>query len=324
MTMASKEDIMKMVEDCDVRFIRIWFTDVLGFLKSFAITPAELEGAFEEGLGFDGSSIRGFTGIEESDVVGWPDPTTFQLLPWRPKEQAVARMFCDVSNPDGTPLEADPRFVLKKMLKKAADMGYTYLIGPELEYFYFRTDECPEFLERVGYFDQSTKSIDTDIRRDTVLALESMGIKIEKSHHEVSPSQHEIDIHYAEGLVMADWTMTYKYTVKSIASKYGVAATFMPKPVQGINGSGMHCHQSLFQGSTNSFWDPNDEYHLSSVAKSYIAGLLKYAPEFAIITNPWVNSYKRLVPGYEAPVYLAWARRNRSALVWVPMYKPTK
>jgi glutamine synthetase len=322
--MASKEDIIKIVGEKDVGFIRIWFTDVLGFLKSFAITPRELEGAFDEGLGFDGSSIHGFTGIEESDVVGWPDAATFQILPWRPKEQAVARMFADITNPDGTPLEADPRYVLKKMLKKAADKGYTFNIGPELEYFYFRNDESTEFIEKVGYFDQSSKAVDIDLRRETVLALEGMGIQIEKSHHEVSPSQHEIDMHYADGLTMADWTITYKHVVKAIAQKFNVAATFMPKPVQGINGSGMHCHQSLFEGNRNAFWNPDDEYHLSKVGKSYIAGLLKYAPEFAIITNPWVNSYKRLVPGYEAPVYLAWARRNRSALVRIPMYKPTK
>ncbi len=322
--MASKENILKIVQEKNVGFIRIWFTDVLGFLKSFAITPRELEGAFDEGLGFDGSSIRGFTGIEESDVVGWPDASTFQILPWRPKEQAVARMFADITNPDGTPLESDPRYVLKKMIKKAADKGYTFNIGPELEYFYFRNDESTEFIEKVGYFDQSSKAVDIDLRRETVLALEGMGIQIEKSHHEVSPSQHEIDMHYADGLTMADWTITYKHVVKAIAQKFNVAATFMPKPVQGINGSGMHCHQSLFEGNKNAFWDPEDEYHLSKVGKSYIAGLLKYAPEFAIITNPWVNSYKRLVPGYEAPVYLAWARRNRSALVRLPMYKPNK
>ncbi|HME55894.1 MAG TPA: glutamine synthetase family protein [Candidatus Lokiarchaeia archaeon] len=322
--MATKDDIIRMVEEKDVRFIRIWFTDVLGFLKSFAITPAELEGAFDEGLGFDGSSIKGYTDIEESDVVGWPDASTFQILPWRTKAHAVARMFADVTNPDGTPLEGDPRYVLKRMLKKAADQGYTYNVGPELEYFYFKNENYPELLEHVGYFDQSDKALDADLRRDTVLALESMGIRIEKSHHEVSPSQHEIDMHFADGLTMADWTMTYKFTVKSIAQTYGVIASFMPKPIAGMNGSGMHCHQSLFQGDTNAFWDPSDEYHLSSVAKSYIAGLLTYAPELSIITSPWVNSYKRLVPGYEAPTYLAWARRNRSALVRVPMYKPNK
>ncbi|MEX2715386.1 MAG: type I glutamate--ammonia ligase [Candidatus Sigynarchaeota archaeon] len=322
--MVSKEDVLQIVKEKNVGFIRIWFTDVLGFLKSFAITPAELESAFEEGLGFDGSSIRGFTGIEESDVVGWPDASTFQILPWRPKEQSVARMFADITNPDGTPLEADPRYVLKKMLKKAADKGFTFYIGPELEYFYFQNDESTDFIEKVGYFDQSSKAFDIELRRETVLALEGMGIQIEKSHHEVSPSQHEIDMHYADGLTMADWTITYKHVVKAIAQRFNVSATFMPKPVYGINGSGMHCHQSLFTGNKNAFWDPNDEYHLSKVGRSYIAGLLKYAPEFAIITNPWVNSYKRLVPGYEAPVYLAWARRNRSALVRLPMYKPTK
>ncbi len=318
------EEVNKMVAEKDIRFIRIWFTDVLGFLKSFAITPAELEGAFEEGLGFDGSSIRGFTGIEESDVVAWPDATTFRILPWRPKEKAVARMFADITNPDGSPLDSDPRFVLKKMVKKATDAGYTYYVGPELEYFYFADDQSPQFLERAGYFDQTPKATDIELRRETVLAMEGMGLKIEKSHHEVAPSQHEIDMHYDDAMTMADNTMTYKYIVKSIAQKCGVYATFMPKPVTGINGSGMHCHQSLFKGDKNVFWDPADEYHLSSTGKSYIAGLLKYAPEFALVTNPWVNSYKRLVPGYEAPVYIAWARRNRSALVRVPMYKPKK
>ncbi|OLS14162.1 MAG: glutamine synthetase, type I [Promethearchaeota archaeon CR_4] len=322
--MATKDDVLKLVEEKDVEFIRIWFTDVLGFLKSFAITPPELEGAFEEGLGFDGSSIRGFRDIHESDCVAWPDASTFQILPWRPKEKAVARMFADVTNPDGTPLEADPRYILKQMLKKASDKGYTFYVGPELEYFYFANDQCPEFLENAGYFDQSMKATDIDLRRETVLALEAMGMRIEKSHHEVAPSQHEIDMCYAEGLTMADNTITYKYTVKTIAQKSGVCATFMPKPVAGINGSGMHCHQSLFEGKKNAFWNPSDEYHLSYVGKSYIAGLLKYAPEFALVTNPWVNSYKRLVPGYEAPVYIAWARSNRSALVRVPMYKPNK
>ncbi len=251
--MMTKEEVMETVKAKDVRFIRIWFTDVLGFLKSFAITPPELEGAFDEGLGFDGSSIRGFTGIEESDVVAWPDPSTFQILPWRPKEHCVARMFADVTNPDGTPLEADPRYVLKKMTKKAAEMGYTFNIGPELEYFYFRDEASPQFVDKAGYFDQSTEALDIDIRRETVLALEGMGIQIEKSHHEVSPSQHEIDMHYADGLTMADWTITYKNVVKAIAQKFNVLATFMPKPIQGINGSGMHCHQSLFKGDTNAF-----------------------------------------------------------------------
>ncbi|HMF30992.1 MAG TPA: glutamine synthetase family protein [Candidatus Lokiarchaeia archaeon] len=322
--MATVEDIMKTVDEKNISFVRIWFTDVLGFLKSFSITTRELEDAFEDGLGFDGSSIRGFTGIDESDVVGWPDPATFAVLPWRPQERAVGRMFADIKNPDGSSLESDPRYILKKMLAKAADQGYTYYVGPELEYFYFANNQCPTFLDEAGYFDQSTEATDIDLRRDTVLALEAMGIHIEKSHHEVAQSQHEIDMQYAEGLTMADNTITYKYTVKAIARMHGAYATFMPKPIAGINGSGMHCHQSLFQGDRNAFWDPSDEFHLTAVAKSYIAGLLKYAPEFSLVTSPWVNSYKRLVPGYEAPTYLAWARRNRSALVRLPMYKPTK
>jgi len=322
--MTTKEDVLQIVNEKNCGFVRIWFTDVFGFLKSFAVTPNELEDAFEDGLGFDGSSIRGFTGIDESDVVGWPDASTFQILPWRPQDKAVGRLFADIKNPDETPLESDPRYILKKMLAKAADLGYTYYVGPELEYFYFANNQCPTFLDEAGYFDQSTEATDIDLRRDTVLALEAMGIHIEKSHHEVAQSQHEIDMQYAEGLMMADNTITYKYTVKAIARMHGAYATFMPKPIAGINGSGMHCHQSLFQGDSNAFWDPSDEFHLTAVAKSYIAGLLKYAPEFSLVTSPWVNSYKRLVPGYEAPTYLAWARRNRSALVRLPMYKPTK
>jgi glutamine synthetase len=322
--MATVEEIMSTVDEKNISFVRIWFTDVLGFLKSFSITTGELKDAFEDGLGFDGSSIRGFTGIDESDVVGWPDPKTFTILPWRPQDRAVARLFADVKNPDGSALESDPRYILQKMVGKAADLGYTYNVGPELEYFYFANNQCTQFLDQAGYFDQSTEATDIDLRRDTVLALEDMGIRIEKSHHEVAESQHEIDMRYTDALTMADNTMTYKYTVKSIARMHGVYATFMPKPIQGINGSGMHVHQSLFQGDSNAFWDPNDEYHLTSIAKSFIAGLLKYAPEFALVTNQWVNSYKRLVPGYEAPTYLAWARRNRSALVRLPMYKPNK
>ncbi|HME54829.1 MAG TPA: glutamine synthetase family protein, partial [Candidatus Lokiarchaeia archaeon] len=284
--MASREDVLDQVTDKRCAFVRIWFTDVLGSLKSFAITANELEDAFEDGLGFDGSSIRGFTGIDESDVVGWPDPATFVVLPWRPQEKSVGRMFADVKNPDGSPLESDPRYVLKKALAKAAEQGYTYYVGPELEYFYFANNFNPEFIDQAGYFDQSTEATDIDLRRDTVLALEAMGIYIEKSHHEVAQSQHEIDMKYAEGLRMADNTITYKYTVKSIARRHGVYATFMPKPIAGINGSGMHCHQSLFQGDRNAFWDPADEYHLSATAKSYIAGLLKYAPEFSLVTSP--------------------------------------
>jgi glutamine synthetase len=257
------EYVLRTVEERGIRFIRLWFTDVLGFLKSFAITPQELEGAFAEGLGFDGSSIDGFSRIQESDMVAVPDPATFQIIPWRSEAQ-VARMFCDVHNPDGSPFEGDPRHVLKRQLQRAADMGY------------------------------------------------------------VAPSQHEIDLRYTDALSMADNVMTYRLTVKEVAQEFGVYATFMPKPVFGVNGSGMHTHQSLFEGERNAFFDGTDEYHLSRVARGYIAGLLAHAPEITLVTNQWVNSYKRLVPGYEAPVYVCWARRNRSALVRVPMYKPGK
>jgi len=321
----TKESVLKAVKDNNVKFIRLWFTDILGVLKSFAITPKELEGAFDEGMGFDGSSIQGFCRIDESDMVAKPDPNTFTLLPWRPAETgAVARMFCDVLNPDGTPYEGDPRYVLKRQLKRAADLGYTMYVGPELEFFYFKNSSGTEYLDRGGYFDLTPLDVASDLRRDTILALEKMGILVEYSHHEVAPSQHEIDLRFSDALSMADAAMTYRLTVKEIAMKHGVYATFMPKPVFGQNGSGMHTHQSLFKGKKNAFFDAKDQFCLSEGGKSYIAGLLKHAPEFCSIIAQWVNSYKRLVPGYEAPVYVAWARRNRSALVRVPMYKPGK
>ncbi len=320
----SKQYVLKMAKEHDVKFIRLWFTDILGFLKSFAITVEELEGALEEGMGFDGSSIEGFARIDESDMVALPDPDTFQLLPWRPREhQAVARMFCDVLRPGGDPFEGDPRYVLKRNLKRAADMGYTFYVGPELEYFYFRDSKGTDFLDEGGYFDM-TPDAATDLRRETVLALEELGVGVEYSHHEVAFSQHELDMRYTDALTMADNVMTYRLVVKQIAIKHGVYATFMPKPVFGINGSGMHVHQSLFSGDRNAFFDKEDQYNLSKVAKHYIAGLLKHAPEITAITSQWVNSYKRLIPGYEAPVYLSWARRNRADLVRVPEYKPGK
>ncbi len=319
----SRKHVMKMVKEHDVKFIRLWFTDILGMLKSFAITVEELEGALEDGMGFDGSSIEGFARIDESDMLALPDPDTFQLIPWRPrKHRAVARMFCDVLKPGGEPFEGDPRYVLKRNLKRAADMGYTFHVGPELEYFYFKDSLGTEFLDAGGYFDMTTQDAATDLRRETVLTLEEMGIGVEYSHHEVAPSQHEIDMRYTDALTMADNVMTYRLVVKQVALSHGVYATFMPKPVFGINGSGMHVHQSLFKGEKNAFFDPKDSYHLSQAAKCYIAGLLRYAPEITSVTNQWVNSYKRLVPGYEAPVYLSWARRNRSDLIRVPEYKP--
>jgi glutamine synthetase len=321
----SKEYVLKMARDHDVKFIRMWFTDILGFLKSFAITREELETALDDGMGFDGSSIEGFARIDESDMVAMPDPDTFQLLPWRPREHhAVARMFCDVLRPGGEPFEGDPRYVLKQNLKWAADMGYTYYVGPELEYFYFKDSSGTEILDEGGYFDMVPLDAATDLRRETVLMLEEMGIGVEYSHHEVAHSQHEIDMRYTDALTMADNMMTYRLVVKQVAQQNGFCATFMPKPVFGINGSGMHVHQSLFEGDKNAFFDPNDKYNLSKVAKSFIAGLLKHAPEITLVCNQWVNSYKRLVPGYEAPVYLSWARRNRADLIRVPEYKPGK
>jgi glutamine synthetase len=321
----SKEYVLNMAKEHDVKFIRLWFTDILGMLKSFAITVEELDGALEEGMGFDGSSIQGFARIDESDMVALPDPDTFQLLPWRPKEHhAVARMFCDILKPGGEPFKGDPRYVLKGNLKRAADMGYTFYVGPELEYFYFRDSKETEPLDEGGYFDMTPLDTATDLRRETVLTLEEMGIGVEYSHHEVAASQHEIDMRYTDALTMADSVMTYRLVVKQIALSHGVYATFMPKPVFGINGSGMHVHQSLFRGERNAFFDKDDKYHLSKIGKCYIAGLLKHAPEITAVANQWVNSYKRLIPGYEAPVYLSWARRNRADLIRVPEYKPGK
>ena len=320
-----KEYVMNMAKEHDVKFIRLWFTDILGMLKSFAITVEELDNALTQGMGFDGSSIQGFARIDESDMIAMPDPDTFQLLPWRPKEHnAVARMFCDIFRPGGEPFEGDPMYVLKKNLKRAADMGYTFYVGPELEYFYFRDSKSTEVLDQGGYFDMTPLDTASDLRRETVLNLEEMGIGVEYSHHEVAPSQHEIDMRYTDALTMANNVMTYRLVVKQIALSHGVYATFMPKPVFGINGSGMHVHQSLFKNGHNAFFDANDPYNLSKTAKCYIAGLLKHAPELTSVTNQWVNSYRRLIPGYEAPVYLSWARRNRSDLIRVPEYQPGK
>ena len=323
---ADKEYVLEAVREHDVKFIRFWFTDILGFLKSFAITREELEEALEEGMGFDGSSIQGYARIDESDMIAMPDTSTFTILPWRPSgHSAVARVFCDIVEPDGTPHAGDPRYVLKRNLEKLKEMGFTFYVGPELEYYYFKNGEPPpEVLDRGGYFDLTPLDVASDLRRETVLTLEEMGIGVEYSHHEVGPSQHEIDLRYTDALRMADNAMTYRLVVKEVAMKHGVYGTFMPKPLQGENGSGMHTHMSLFKGDRNAFYDADDEYYLSGLAKEFMAGLLKYAPEFCLVTNQWVNSYKRLVPGYEAPVYLSWARRNRSDLIRVPTYKPGK
>jgi glutamine synthetase len=322
----TKKDVLKIIKERNVSFIQLWFTDILGILKSFAITPGELEEALSEGMGFDGSSIEGFARIEESDMIAKPNPTTLQFLPWRGGDRPVARMICDIQEPDGSPYVGDTRFALKRIVQKAKDLGYTYYVGPELEFFYFADNCGTQFLDQGGYFDAPPLDLGGKLRRETNFALQDIGIYVEYSHHEVAPSQHEIDMRYDEALAMADKVMGFKVAVKEIARQNGVYATFMPKPVFGINGSGMHVHQSLFREDRNAFYDESakDELKLSDEAKHYIAGILKHAREICAVTNQWVNSYKRLVPGYEAPVYISWARRNRSALVRVPMYKPGK
>jgi glutamine synthetase len=319
------KDVMAHVAEREIRFVRLWFTDILGQLKAFSINAADLADAFEGGMGFDGSSITGFNAIEESDMIAVPDPSTFAILPWGSGEHKVARMFCDIKTPEGIPYEGDPRHVLRRAVKRAEAMGFDhFFVGPELEYFYFRDAKSTEVLDEGGYFDLTTLDAGSDLRRETVLGLEALGIETEYSHHEVGPSQHEIDMRYADAMQMADHCMTYRITVKEYALKYGLHATFMPKPLFGENGSGMHTHQSLFKDGRNAFYDENDPFFLSDVGKAFIAGQLRHAREISAVFAQWVNSYKRLVPGYEAPVYVAWSRRNRSALVRVPMYHPGK
>ena len=322
------EYVLHEARENDVKFIRLWFTDILGLLKGVAVTVEELENALTRGMAFDGSSIQGFARSDESDMFAMPDPTTFAILPWRPRTNAVARMFCDIIRPDGEPFEGDPRSVLKRNVKRAADLGYTYYLAPEMEYFYFESSENTTPLDNGGYFDQHSHDLSTDLRRETVLTLEELGIPVEFSHHEAAPSQHEIDLRHTDALTMADTVMTYRVVAKEIATKHGYYATFMPKPVYGINGSGMHVQLSLFKGDRNAFYDPNDSERLSQVARCFVAGLLRHAREITAVTNQWVNSYKRLIPspdgeplGYEAPVYVSWATVNRSDLVRVPAYK---
>ena len=275
----NKKDILRIAKEKQVRFIRLWFTDILGFLKSFAITVRELEGALEDGMGFDGSSILGFVRIDESDMVAMPDPTTFRILPWKTNDYIIAGMFCDILEPDGRPHQGDPRWVLKKNLERASRMGFTFYVGPELEYFYFqKSTGRPEPLDSGGYFDLTPLDVASDLRKQTAVVLEELGIPVEYSHHEVAPSQHEIDLKYTDALTMADSTMLYRLVVKEVALKNGVYASFMPKPIFGVNGSGMHTHQSLFRGKKNAFFDPKDKYHLSSIAKHYIACLLYTSP----------------------------------------------
>jgi glutamine synthetase len=322
---SSKQSVLQEAKDNNVKFIRLWFTDILGTLKSFAITVDELEDALDGGMGFDGSSITGYQDIEESDMIAMPDPTTFKTIPWSPQEAPTARMICDVRTPDGDPYVGDPRHVLRRALERASEMGFdNFFCGPELEYFYFRNSNGTEPLDYGGYFDLTTLDAATSLRRETVMALQELGIDVEYSHHEVGISQHEIDLRFDDALTMADKVQTYKTVVKEIATKHGVYATFMPKPIRDQNGSGMHTHQSLFSGDSNAFFDSNDQYFLSDTAKQFIAGQLRHAREISIIFAQFVNSYKRLVPGYEAPVYIAWSRRNRSALVRVPLYHPGK
>jgi len=319
----SRKRVLGRIEKEGIEFVLLWFSDIEGHLKSFAVTPSEIEAALDDGMGFDGSSITGFNAIEESDMVAIPDPETFQLMPWKEGETRVARMICDIVTPDGKPYEGDPRYVLRRALDRMASMGFdTFNVGPELEYFLFRDDKGTETLDEGGYFAMTTLDAASELRQETVRALEGMGIPIEYVHHEVGPSQHEIDMRFSDALSMADHTVTYRLIVKEIAKKSGYHATFMPKPIFGENGSGMHTHQSLFNEGRNSFFDGDDEWNLSGVGKAFIAGQLRHAREISAVFAQWVNSYKRLVPGYEAPVYVAWSRRNRSALIRIPLYKP--
>jgi glutamine synthetase len=326
LSLSTPAEVLKYVEEYGISSIRMWFTDMLGFLKSFSITPKELEGAFEEGMGFDGSSIEGYQRIQESDMVAVPIASTSQALPFRAGGSRALRMFAEIRNPDGSLYDSDPRRVLKRQLDRLESLGYHAMnIGPEPEFFYFKDSTAPQILDHAGYFDINPVDIGDDIREVTVFALEAMGIPVEYHHAEVAPSQHEIDIRFQEALRMADSLQTHKYLVKEIARRCGVYATFMPKPLEGENGSGMHTHLSIFKDEkTNSFYDRNDPQHLSKVAKQFIAGVLDHAREMAFITNQFHNSYKRLVPGYEAPVYIAWAERNRSAAIRIPLYKPGK
>ena len=317
-------DVYELVKRHDVRFVRLWFTDVLGHLKSFSINASELKRAFERGIGFDGASLTGFNSVEESDMVARPDASTFSLIPWRPEGvDAVARMYCDIEVPGGLPYEGDPRWILKRALERAAAMGFDdFLVAPEVEFYYFRSarpaDGVPEILDEGGYFDLTTLDAGSDVRRETVLSLERMGIHVSSTHHEAGPSQHELDIKAGSALLAADDLMTSRIVVKEYALQQGWHATFMPKPLGGANGSGLHIHQALMTSGQNTFQDSERSGELSSTAKSFIAGQLRHAREIAPLYAQWVNSYKRLVPGFEAPVYLSWSRRNRSSLIRVP------
>jgi glutamine synthetase len=327
--MGKQEDfVLRALEERDVRFVRLWFTDVLGYLKSVAIAPAELEGAFAEGIGFDGSAIEGFARVYEADMLAKPDPSTFQILPWRGDGPSTARMFCDIVMPDGSPSYADPRFVLKRTLSKAAENGFTFYTHPEIEFYLFKdtpapgTDPVP--VDRSGYFDHTAQSMGSDFRREAITMLEAMGISVEFSHHEGGPGQQEIDLRYADALSTADNIMTFRTVVREVALSQGIWATFMPKPFTTHPGSGMHTHVSLFEGDRNAFYEAGAEYQLSKTGRQFIAGILKHAAEITVVTNQWVNSYKRLLWGGEAPSYICWGHNNRSAMIRVPMYKPNK
>jgi glutamine synthetase len=323
-----RDYVLHTVEERGVRLIRLWFTDVLGSLKSFAISPAELENALEDGMTFDGSSIDGFGRTLESDVLAMPDANTFEVLPWgddaKGQRATEARIFCDIHNLDGTPFEGDPRQVLRRNLQAAHERGYTFFVAPDIEFFYFSPPEkgqAPVPLDEGGFFDLTTTDVAGTLRKQTIRTLETMSIPVEYSFHEDAPSQHEIDLRHTDALEMADSIMTFRLVVKEVAASQGVHATFMPKPLESVQGSGMHVHLSLFDGEDNAFWSEDDPYNLSPVAKQFMAGLLRHAAEITAITNQTVNSYKRLVPGFEAPVHVTWARNNRSGLVRVPVAK---
>ncbi|MGI4895529.1 MAG: glutamine synthetase family protein [Janthinobacterium lividum] len=325
-----QEFVLRTLEERDIRFVRLWFTDVIGTLKSVAIAPAELEGAFGEGIGFDGSAIEGLSRVSESDMLLKPEPSTFQVLPWRTSDehQGTARIFCDILTPDGQPARSDPRFVLKRALDRAAQHGYSFYTHPEIEFYLFKgplqRGAVPEPVDYVGYFDNHPGGTTTDFRREAISVLESMGISVEFSHHEGGPGQNEIDLRYADALTTADNIMTFRTVLKEVAGEQGLYASFMPKPLEGQPGSGMHTHLSLFDGDANAFYEAGAEYQLSRTGRQFIAGILKHAPEITAVTNQFVNSYKRLWGGGEAPSYICWGHNNRSALVRVPMYKPSK
>ena len=320
----NREYVLRSVEERGVRLVRLWFTDVLGNLKSLAISPAELDNALTDGMTFDGSSIDGFSRVQEADVLAIPDPDTFEIVPWGDRKEPEARVFCDIHNLDGTPFAGDPRQVLRRHMKAAHEMGLTFYVAPDIEFFYFEPlvpGEAPVPIDQGGFFDLTTNDVSGELRKRTIRTLEQMGIPVEYSFHEDAPGQQEIDLRHTDALTMADSVMTFRLAVREIAARNGAHATFMPKPLEGVQGSGMHVHLSLFEGDNNAFFDADDSYNLSAKAKAFMAGLLRHAPEITAVTNQTVNSYKRLVPGFEAPVHLSWARNNRSGLIRVPIAK---